>query len=150
MTKTETPRRNWGLNLIALWLLFNGVPGLLAQLLRLLGVEAYEVTTIDAGYDAMDWGVVVMDVLVANPVYILGGILLWRRHPWGTILSVAGLLLLTYLIGMFAVAFTDLDYWDNVPVEDVVLIVVTIPVNVLALAYLVRDSWGSQRAAPTS
>jgi hypothetical protein len=137
MSARNESKRDWGLILIAIWLLFNGLAGLIGQALRLAGIGTYRTISPDAGFLALDTGVVVMDVFLANPVYILGGILLWRRQRWGLVLSVAGLLVMTYLMGMFAVAFTHLNAWSRAPVGDIVFLALTFPVNVLALAYLV-------------
>ena len=129
-------KRNWPTKLIAAWLVLNGVLGLVAQVLRVLGVDIYSVPVIDRGFEAMDTGVVLMDIFIANPVHILGGVLLWRRHRWGLVLSVAGLLIMTYSVLMFAVAFTQLGAWDKVSPDDIGFIAIMLPINLISLTYL--------------
>jgi len=64
-------------------------------------IETYEIMKVGSGFLALDEGIVMMDVFVGCPVYVLGGIMLWRRHRWGLILSVAGLVMLTCSAGIF-------------------------------------------------
>jgi hypothetical protein len=137
MIEQKRSKLAWGLILISSWLLLNGVGLLVSQILRLAGIETYEILKLDAGYAAIDTGIVVMDILLASPIYILGGILLWRRHYWGLILSVASLVELTYVMGMFAIALTQLNLWHQLQIKDILVTLLTLPINILALVYLV-------------
>ena len=140
MVVDKKSKRDWGLRLIAIWILFNGIPLFVAQGLRLVGIyESYPLVTHDPWFVGIDAGCMIMDILLASPIYILAGILLWRRHLWGLILTIASLVQLTYILCVFAITFTKMGVWNQLPIlEDIVFLAVTLPINVIALAYLVH------------